>query len=90
MVAGNQIVTTVPPHAIVRSRWAIGDGNILVGTMASLTGHDPHRVTGVTTGDYFAGATTATALRPAGSVLNLDRLEQTGFHAPDGHARLTA
>lgn len=42
-----------------------------------LTGHDPARVTGVTAAEYFAGKQAAP--RPANSVLDLQKIERTGF-----------
>lgn len=45
----------------------------------TLTGHDGARVTGVSTEDYFAAATTPVAPRPRNSVLDLSKLEATGF-----------
>ncbi len=48
-----------------------------------LTGHDPARVTPVSTADYFAGATSPVAPRPANSVLALDKIEATGCRASD-------
>jgi len=48
-----------------------------------LTGHDPARITGVTTTDYFASATTPVAPRPGNSVLDLDKITHTGYTAPD-------
>ncbi|MCX8555749.1 dTDP-4-dehydrorhamnose reductase [Mycolicibacterium mucogenicum] len=44
-----------------------------------LTGHDPARVTGVSTDAYFASATGAVAPRPRNSVLDNQKLESTGF-----------
>ncbi|WP_438353540.1 sugar nucleotide-binding protein [Microbacterium sp. CJ88] len=44
-----------------------------------LTGHDPSRVTGVSTDEYFASATAPVAPRPRNSVLDLARIESTGF-----------
>ncbi|WP_435527013.1 sugar nucleotide-binding protein [Microbacterium aurantiacum] len=44
-----------------------------------LTGTDPGRVTGVTTGEYFAGASTPVAPRPRNSVLDLARIRASGF-----------
>jgi dTDP-4-dehydrorhamnose 3,5-epimerase len=44
-----------------------------------LTGHDPARVTPVSTDEYFAAATAPVAPRPRNSVLNLGRIESTGF-----------
>lgn len=44
-----------------------------------LTGHDPARVTGVSTDAYFASATSAVAPRPRNSVLDNRKLESTGF-----------
>lgn len=43
------------------------------------SGHDPARVTGVTTEEYFAGATRPVASRPSNSVLDLTKIEATGF-----------
>jgi dTDP-4-dehydrorhamnose reductase len=57
-------------------------------TVYRLTGHDPARVTGVTTAEYFAGATNPVAPRPRNSVLNLDRLTATGFTPADSGASL--
>ncbi|GAA3907263.1 sugar nucleotide-binding protein [Microbacterium invictum] len=45
----------------------------------SLTGHDPARVTGVSTDEYFASATGPVAPRPRNSDLALGKLEATGF-----------
>lgn len=44
-----------------------------------LSGHDPARVTGVSTDAYFASATRAVAPRPRNSVLDNQKLESTGF-----------
>ncbi|MCT9002788.1 bifunctional dTDP-4-dehydrorhamnose 3,5-epimerase family protein/NAD(P)-dependent oxidoreductase [Microbacterium memoriense] len=44
-----------------------------------LTGHDPSRVTGVSTADYFAGSEATVAPRPLNSVLDLGRLAESGF-----------
>ncbi|MGX5770697.1 sugar nucleotide-binding protein [Microbacterium trichothecenolyticum] len=44
-----------------------------------LGGHDPQRVTGVSTDEYFAGATTAVAPRPRNSVLDLTKIEEASF-----------
>ncbi|WP_279367604.1 bifunctional dTDP-4-dehydrorhamnose 3,5-epimerase family protein/NAD(P)-dependent oxidoreductase [Microbacterium testaceum] len=44
-----------------------------------LTGHDSARVTGVSTDEYFAAATAPVAPRPRHSVLDLSKLEATGF-----------
>ena len=44
-----------------------------------LTGHNPARVTGVSTDAYFASATGAVAPRPRNSVLDNQKLESTGF-----------
>jgi dTDP-4-dehydrorhamnose 3,5-epimerase len=45
------------------------------------TGHDPARVTGVSTAEYFASAAGPVAPRPSNSVLNLDKISATGFSA---------
>ncbi|MFL0291816.1 dTDP-4-dehydrorhamnose reductase [Mycobacterium sp. SMC-18] len=44
-----------------------------------LSGHDPARVTGVSTEAYFASATGAVAPRPRNSVLDTQKLESAGF-----------
>jgi dTDP-4-dehydrorhamnose reductase len=45
----------------------------------SLTGHDPDRVTGVSTDEYFAAAAGPVAPRPRNSVLSLERVVDAGF-----------
>lgn len=44
-----------------------------------LTGHDPARVCGVTTEQYYASMTGAASPRPRNSVLDLDKIERTGY-----------
>jgi dTDP-4-dehydrorhamnose 3,5-epimerase len=44
-----------------------------------LTGHDPGRVSGVSTAEYFADATDPVAPRPANSVLDLSKITAAGF-----------
>jgi dTDP-4-dehydrorhamnose 3,5-epimerase len=44
-----------------------------------LTGHDPSRITGVSTKEYFSAATAPVAPRPLNSVLDLGRISATGF-----------
>jgi dTDP-4-dehydrorhamnose reductase len=48
-----------------------------------LTGHDPARVTPVSTERYFAEAQSPVAARPRNSVLDLAKIEQTGFVVRD-------
>ena len=45
----------------------------------ALTGHDPARVTGVSTEAYFASASGPISPRPRGSVLDLTKIERTGL-----------
>lgn len=52
------------------------------------TGHDPARVSGTTTAEYFAGKEAAP--RPLNSLLTLDKLEATGFTPRDAREALTA
>ncbi|MGN6218107.1 MAG: dTDP-4-dehydrorhamnose reductase [Microbacterium sp.] len=54
------------------------------------TGHDPARITGVSTDDYFASAAGPIAPRPRNSVLDLGKLEATGFEVRDADAVLSA
>ena len=52
-------------------------------------GHDPNRVGGVSTAEYFSDATYPVAPRPANSVLDLARIESAGFVAADADEMLT-
>lgn len=45
----------------------------------SLTGHDPGRISPVSTEDYFAASSAPVAPRPRNSVLDLGKIEATGF-----------
>ena len=49
----------------------------------TLTGHDPARITGVTTDEYFANANGPIAPRPHNSTLDLSRLTAAGFTPPE-------
>ncbi|WP_454132476.1 sugar nucleotide-binding protein [Microbacterium lacticum] len=49
----------------------------------ALTGHDPARVTGVSTREYFSAAVGPVAPRPHNSVLDLTRIEAVGFRPED-------
>ncbi|KAJ1680506.1 hypothetical protein LUZ63_024268 [Rhynchospora breviuscula] len=53
------------------------------------TGHDPARVSGVSTAEYFASATGPVAPRPRNSVLDIGKIEKTGFMARSAHESLT-
>ncbi|OZB81463.1 bifunctional dTDP-4-dehydrorhamnose 3,5-epimerase family protein/NAD(P)-dependent oxidoreductase [Microbacterium sp. 13-71-7] len=54
----------------------------------SATGHDPARITGVSTEEYFASATAPVAPRPAWSVLDLAKIEDAGFSPSEQFAAL--
>lgn len=49
----------------------------------ALAGHDPARVSGVSTAAYFATATDPVAPRPANGALDLTKIESTGFIPAD-------
>lgn len=53
-----------------------------------LTGHDPARVTGVSTEEYFSSATAPVAARPRNSVLDLSKAVGAGLTLADARARL--
>src|SRR5699024_9855548 len=53
-----------------------------------LTGHDPTRITDVTTAEYTDGSRTAAAPRPSRSVLDLEKIAATGFTPADGASAL--
>ena len=52
-------------------------------TVFELTGHNPDRITGVTTADYFAGSTAPVAPRPHNSTLNLAKIRAAGYTPAD-------
>ncbi|WP_067198436.1 sugar nucleotide-binding protein [Microbacterium sp. XT11] len=54
----------------------------------ALTGADAARVTGISTADYFADAAGPVAARPHNSVLDLAKLESTGFTPRDAGEQL--
>lgn len=54
----------------------------------AITGADRSRVTGVSTEDYFASAAGPVAPRPLNSVLDLSKLESTGFEPRDASEQL--
>lgn len=47
----------------------------------TIAGHDPHRVIGVSTKDYLASRATTMAPRPRNSVLDISKIESTGYRA---------
>ena len=53
-----------------------------------MTGHDPHRVTGVTTEEYFASANAPVSPRPRNSLLDLTKITATGFTPCDAATAL--
>ncbi|AQT79160.1 dTDP-4-dehydrorhamnose reductase [Mycolicibacterium litorale] len=142
--AGDQIVSTLDRHYLLRTSWVIGAGRNFVRTMLTLAdrgvdpavvddqvgrltftselarairhlldsraphgtynvtgsgatgswadiarrtfalaGHDPARVRPVSTAEYFSQATNPVAPRPANSVLDLTKIESTGFVPAD-------
>lgn len=62
----------------------------IAGEVYALTGHDSSRVTPVTTADYFADAPSPIAPRPPRSVLDLTKIEATGFAPRDGDVAMAA
>ena len=54
----------------------------------AMTGHDPQRVTGVSTEEYFAGAQTPIAPRPRNSVLDLSATHAAGIMLKDADVSL--
>lgn len=54
----------------------------------SLGGHDPERVTGVTTDEYFAAAGSPVSPRPRNSLLDLSKIGASGYWAPDADESL--
>ncbi|WP_059017436.1 bifunctional dTDP-4-dehydrorhamnose 3,5-epimerase family protein/NAD(P)-dependent oxidoreductase [Mycobacterium sp. M26] len=56
----------------------------------ALSGHDPDRVTGVSTAAYFAKASGPVAPRPPSSALDLTKIESTGFVPVDADEMLAS
>ena len=56
--------------------------------MFALAGHDPARVSGVSTAEYFAGASGPVAPRPGDSVLDLSKATGAGIAVRDGREAL--
>ncbi|PRC48134.1 dTDP-4-dehydrorhamnose reductase, partial [Mycobacterium sp. ITM-2017-0098] len=54
----------------------------------ALAGHDPDRVSGVSTAAYFAKATAPIAPRPMFGALDLTKIESTGFVPADADETL--
>lgn len=54
----------------------------------TLGGHDPSRVTEVSTDEYFASSARPMAQRPRSSVLDLSKIEATGYLPADAHQML--
>jgi dTDP-4-dehydrorhamnose 3,5-epimerase len=59
-------------------------------TVYHLTGHDPNRVTPVSTAEYFSGAPGPIAPRPANSVLSVRKIATTGVTAAPAQSMLAA
>ncbi|MBT2476499.1 sugar nucleotide-binding protein, partial [Microbacterium sp. ISL-103] len=59
-------------------------------TVYRVTGHDPAAVSDVTTAEYFAGVDGPVAPRPLNSVLDLGRIEATGWTPRDADAAIEA
>ena len=54
----------------------------------ALAGHDPQRVTSVATAEYFANASGPVAPRPGNSVLDLAKIQSTGYAPVDASETL--
>ncbi|MET0886332.1 MAG: NAD(P)-dependent oxidoreductase, partial [Mycetocola sp.] len=54
-----------------------------------LTGHDPDRITGVSTAEYFSAAPAPVAPRPRNSTLDLTKTMNSGFAPTDARASLS-
>ncbi|MBN9202465.1 MAG: NAD(P)-dependent oxidoreductase, partial [Microbacterium chocolatum] len=77
----HHLLTTSAPHGIYN---LTGTGQPttwydIARHVYQLTGHDPDRITPVTTDDYYAKAAGPIAPRPRNSLLNVDKLIATGF-----------
>ncbi|KJQ53349.1 sugar nucleotide-binding protein [Microbacterium sp. SA39] len=86
------LVTTAAPYGVYNVTGA-GEAQSWAGIARAvyrLTGHDPAAVSDVTTDEYFAGQEGPIAPRPLNSVLDLGRIESTGWTPRDAGAALAA
>lgn len=86
----HHLLTTRAPHGTYNLT-GTGDPTTwadIARTVYAHTGHDPARVTGVTTDEYYAGAPAPIAPRPRNSVLDLAKLRAAGFEPPPAPERL--
>nr|WP_311257724.1 dTDP-4-dehydrorhamnose reductase [Microbacterium sp. WCS2018Hpa-9] len=83
LAAGIQHLLTSRPAYGVYNLTNAGDSATwadIARAVFQITGNEPSRVTGVSTSEYFANADRTIAARPRNSVLDLQKLEATGFH----------
>jgi dTDP-4-dehydrorhamnose reductase/dTDP-4-dehydrorhamnose 3,5-epimerase len=75
------LIETAAPYGVynVSGSGAVTSWAEIAQQVFALAGHDPDRVTGVTTDDYFASAVGPVAPRPRNSVLDLTKITSTGF-----------
>lgn len=82
--------TRAPPHGTYN---VTGNGKVtswadVARRTFELAGHDPNRVSGVSTAEYFSTATNPVSPRPASGVLDLTKIESTGFVPADADESL--
>lgn len=79
------LIDTQAPYGIynISGAGAVGSWADVARRTFELAGHDPGRVTGVSTAAYFAEATGPVAPRPPRSALDLTKIESTGFVPAD-------
>jgi dTDP-4-dehydrorhamnose 3,5-epimerase len=79
--AVRHLIDARAPHGIynVTGSGAVVSWADIARQVFTLAGHDPDRVSGVSTDDYFASATGPVAPRPRNSALDLAKITSVGF-----------
>jgi len=89
--AAHHLLTTPAPSGIynVTSTGEPASWAEIAREVFARTGHDPARVTGVSTQEYFRDTTGPVAPRPANSVLDLSKIRSAGFEPGNMLERLS-
>jgi dTDP-4-dehydrorhamnose 3,5-epimerase len=80
------------PHGVynVTGSGPVASWSDMARQVFALAGHNPGRVTGISTDEYFAAASSPIAPRPLNSAMNLAKVTATGFSPTDTAESLAA
>ena len=84
------LVETRAPYGTynVTGSWPVTTWADIARQVFTFAGHDPNRVTSVSTDEYFASTDGPVAPRPENSVLDLAKIVSTGYLAADADETL--